>query len=98
MPLEPASCPICVQRNSATPAVETEGTPRDGAWVTELTELIELDTWPEGTRAIARRERPHPGAQLTLFDQDEGFRHQLFITDQVCEQCGAAIGMKQPAT
>ena len=33
-------------------------------------------------RVIARRERPHPGAQLTLFDIDEGFRHQVFITDQ----------------
>ena len=33
-------------------------------------------------RVIARRERPHPGAQLTLFDTAEGFRHQVFITDQ----------------
>jgi hypothetical protein len=30
---------------------------------------------------IARRERPHPGAQLSLFDTAEGFRHQIFITD-----------------
>jgi len=28
-----------------------------------------------------RRERPHPGAQLSLFDQDEGMRHQVFLTD-----------------
>jgi hypothetical protein len=64
------------------PAVETDGTVRDGAWVTELTDLIGLGSWPDGTRVIARRERLHPGAQLTLFDIDNGFRHQVFITDQ----------------
>ena len=63
------------------PAVETDGTVRDGAWVIELTDLIDHH-WGDGTRVIARRERPHPGAQLTLFDIDNGFRHQLFITDQ----------------
>lgn len=36
---------------------------------------------PDGTRIIVRRERPHPGAQLSLFDQDEGLRHQVFLTD-----------------
>lgn len=63
------------------PAVETDGSARDGAWIVELTDLIEHG-WPEGTRVIARRERPHPGAQLTIFDTAEGFRHQVFITDQ----------------
>lgn len=28
-----------------------------------------------------RRERPHPGAQLSLFDTIEGFRHTAFITN-----------------
>jgi hypothetical protein len=28
-----------------------------------------------------RRERPHPGAQLTLFDTQEGLRHTCFITN-----------------
>jgi hypothetical protein len=73
---------LCLaQEEDWEPAVEADGTRRDGAWVTELTGLID-HSWPEGTRVIARRERPHPGAQLTLFDQSEGFRHQLFITDQ----------------
>lgn len=31
---------------------------------------------------IVRRERPHPGAQLSLFDTIEGFRHTAFITNQ----------------
>jgi hypothetical protein len=30
---------------------------------------------------IVRRERPHPGAQLSLFDTIEGLRHQAFVTD-----------------
>jgi hypothetical protein len=63
------------------PAVNQDGQPRDGAWVTELTGLVTLDSWPEGTRLICRRERPHPGAQLTFTDVD-GHRFQCFITDQ----------------
>jgi hypothetical protein len=49
--------------------------------VTELTDLIPLAAWPEDTRLLMRRERPHPGAQLTLFDTAEGFRHTCFITN-----------------
>jgi hypothetical protein len=37
-----------------------------------------------GSRAICRRERAHPGAQLSLIDQD-GWRHQVFMTDQAGE-------------
>lgn len=50
----------------------------------EITDLVDLSCWPEGTRAIARREEPHPGAQLTFTDVD-GHRFQVFITDQVEE-------------
>ncbi|MGH2833479.1 MAG: IS1380 family transposase [Solirubrobacteraceae bacterium] len=64
-----------------TPAVNACGEPRDGAWVTELTENVDLGSWPEGTRLICRRERPHPGAQLSFTDLD-GHRFQCFITDQ----------------
>jgi hypothetical protein len=35
----------------------------------------------QSTRFIARRERPHPGAQLSLFDLDAGWRHQVMATD-----------------
>ena len=41
---------------------------------------MDLSRWPQGTRAIARREDPHPGAQLTFTDVD-GHRFQVFITD-----------------
>ena len=52
---------------------------REGAEVAELTEL-DLSYWPVGTRAIVRREEPHPGAQFSLFDPG-GWRHQVFITN-----------------
>ncbi|MGH2855429.1 MAG: IS1380 family transposase [Solirubrobacteraceae bacterium] len=63
------------------PALNADGEPRDGAWVTELTANVDLGSWPQGTRLICRRERPHPGAQLSFTDLD-GHRFQCFITDQ----------------
>ena len=43
---------------------------RPGAWVAELTGLLDLAGWPEGMRVIVRKERPHPGAQLRFTDID----------------------------
>lgn len=53
---------------------------REGAEVAEITHLLDLSAWPEGTRAICRREDPHPGAQLSFTDAN-GHRFQVFITD-----------------
>ncbi|MCA1679010.1 MAG: IS1380 family transposase, partial [Actinobacteria bacterium] len=61
------------------PAVSADGAPREKAFVAELS--LDLSGWPEGARAICRRERAHPGAQLSLIDTD-GWRHQVFMTDQ----------------
>ncbi len=74
---------VLVQEEDWLPAVEADGTRRPGAWVIELTHLVDLATWPPGARLICRRERPHPGAQLSLFDTGEGFRHTCFLTDSV---------------
>lgn len=63
-----------------TPALRQDGEERDGAAVCELKDL-DLSSWPTGTRAICRRERPHPGAQLKFTDVN-GYRFQVFITDQ----------------
>ncbi|MDM4718467.1 IS1380 family transposase [Micromonospora sp. WMMA1363] len=66
------------------PALNADGQPRDGAQVCEITGLLPADlraNYPDGTRFIVRRERPHPGAQLSLFDTIEGFRHQVMATD-----------------
>jgi hypothetical protein len=51
-------------------AINGDGWPRDGAWVAEATRLVDLSTWPAGTRLILRKERPHPGAQLRITDSD----------------------------
>lgn len=64
------------------PATNAAGRRRPGAQVVELTHLMNLADWPAGTRLICRRERPHPGAQLSLFDDIEGFRHTCFLTNQ----------------
>ncbi|MFV0131741.1 IS1380 family transposase [Streptomyces sp. HMX87] len=72
------------------PALDQDGTMRDGAEVAELTGMVDLGGYPAGTRIIVRRERPHPGAQLPLFDQDEGLRHQVFLTDAPCSGGGSA--------
>jgi hypothetical protein len=32
-------------------------------------------------RVFARRERPHPGAQLTLFEAGDGWRYSLWVTN-----------------
>jgi hypothetical protein len=64
------------------PAIDTDGGIRDGAWVAEATTLVDLGSWPTGTRLILRKERPHPGAQLRFTDAD-GMRVTAFITDTV---------------
>src|SRR6476646_167515 len=73
------------------PALNQNGTLRDGAEVAELTVMIDLDGYPADTRIIVRRERPHPGAQLSLFDQDEGLRHQVFLTDTPRGGCSVQL-------
>lgn len=62
------------------PAIETDGGIRDGAWVVEVTGLLDLSTWPQSAKVFLRKERPHPGAQLTFTDAD-GHPITAFITD-----------------
>jgi DDE family transposase len=58
------------------------------AHVTELTALLrtgpagdQLSAWPAKMRVFARRERPHPGAQLSLFEAEDGWRYSLWVTN-----------------
>lgn len=67
-----------------TPAIDADGDVREGGDVAELTGLIDpavLAKWPDGMRVILRRERPHPGAQLSLFEETDGWRYQAFVTN-----------------
>jgi hypothetical protein len=61
-------------------AYNSDGEPRDGAWVLEVTGLLPLTSWPAGMRVIVRKERPHPGAQLRITDAD-GHRLTAFATN-----------------
>jgi len=63
-----------------TPAYNSDGQVREGAWVAELTGMLNLGGWPAGMRVIARKERPHPGAQLRITDAD-GLRVTAFATN-----------------
>jgi hypothetical protein len=62
-----------------TPAYDSERQVRPGAWVAELTGMLDLSSWPKGMRVIVRKERPHPGAQLRFTDLD-GHRFTCFAT------------------
>jgi len=64
-------------------ALDGDGIPREGAQVAELTRYLPAGTgkpWPADMRVIARRERPHPGAQLRITDRD-GWRITVFATN-----------------
>lgn len=73
-------------------ALDGDGEPRDCAQVAELTAWMPAPVtqnrtsrpgpkdWPPRMRVIARRERPHPGAQLRLTDHN-GWRITCFATN-----------------
>jgi len=63
------------------PALGQDGSPRENGEVAEITNRLKLSSWPQGSRVIVRRERPHPGAQLSFTDSD-GYRFQAILTDQ----------------
>jgi hypothetical protein len=63
------------------PALAKDGCERGNGEVAEITGSVDLSSWPEGSRLIVRRERPHPGAQLSFSDHD-GHRFQAILTDQ----------------
>jgi hypothetical protein len=63
-----------------TPAYDTDGGVREGAWVAEATGILDLSGWPPDMRVIIRKERPHPGAQLRFTDCN-GLRLTAFATN-----------------
>jgi Transposase DDE domain group 1 len=71
---------LALPESAWAPAIRQDATEREGAWVAELRGL-DLSAWPAGSRAICRRERPHPGAQLSFSDAD-GHRFQMLLTNQ----------------
>jgi hypothetical protein len=74
-----------IPANAWVSALAQDGSERDNGEVAEITDSVQLAAWPQGTRLIVRRERPHPGAQLSFSDHD-GYRFQVILTDQPDEQ------------
>jgi hypothetical protein len=62
-------------------ALDQDGSDRENGQVAEITDMVDLSAWLERSRLIVRRERPHPGAQLSFTDHD-GYRFQVILTDQ----------------
>jgi hypothetical protein len=71
-----------VAEDAWAPATRQDGDPRDGAYVAEITDQLDLSGYPDGARVLVRREPLHPGAQQTLDDID-GARFTAFLTDQL---------------
>jgi DDE family transposase len=79
-----------VPPNAWQTVLDATGCPReaDEAAVVELTALLrehpagdQLRGWPADLRILCRREKPHPGAQLSLFEHHDGWRYQLLATN-----------------
>ena len=70
-----------VPDNAWIAALNTDGSERENGEIVEITASLDLSSWPNGSRMIVRRERPHPGAQLSFTDAD-GYRFQAILTDQ----------------
>ena len=65
-----------------TPAVESNGEVRDGAWVAELTGGVREGWPPDGMQLIVCKELPRPGAQLRITDAN-GMRLTCFAATDV---------------
>jgi hypothetical protein len=70
-----------IPEDAWVPALDQDGSERENGEVCEITDSVDLSCWPECSRLIVRRERPHPGAQLSFTDHD-GYRFQAILTDQ----------------
>jgi hypothetical protein len=62
-------------------AIRADGSEREHSQVCEITEQVDLSSWPEGSRLIARRTKLKEGDQQSFADHD-GYRLAVFITDQ----------------
>jgi hypothetical protein len=70
---------LAIPKEAWTPAYDADRQVRPGAWVAEITGMLDLSAWPSGIRVIVRKERPHPGAQLRFTDID-GHRFTCLAT------------------
>lgn len=79
-----------------SPALDQHGDERQGAAVAELTDLVDLSDWPEGTRLVVRREPLHPGAQQSLFPS-LAYRYWGHYTDASGDAVSLDVAMRAHA-
>ena len=72
---------LAIPDSAWVPVLDQDGSPRPNGQVGEITGHLDLSGWPAESRVIVRRERAHPGAQLSFTDLD-GHRFQGILTDQ----------------
>jgi hypothetical protein len=77
-----------VPKTAWKPALTADGEPRENGDVVEITGMLDLTTWPTGMRVIVRREHPHPGAALSLFEHADGWRYQAVATNTPVDNGG----------
>ncbi len=70
-----------IPKQGWTRAYDSDGFERDGAWIADITGMLDLSAWPAGMRVIVRKEVPHDGAQLRITDID-GHRYTAIATNQ----------------
>ncbi len=75
-----------VPKQAWKPATTATGQARENGDVVEITGMLNLTKWPAGMRVIVRREHPHPGASLTLFEHADGWRYQAVATNTTTGQ------------
>ena len=81
-------CPSRRGRRRSTPTVRSATAPRSP----RSPDCSTWRRWPAGMRVIVRREKPHPGAGLTLFEQADGWRYQAFATNTAHRSAGVPGG------
>jgi hypothetical protein len=62
-------------------AIRADGSEREHSQVCEITDPVDLSSWPERSRLIARRTKLREGDQQSFADHD-GYRLAVFLTDQ----------------
>jgi hypothetical protein len=72
---------IAMPESAWVQAIRADGTEREHSWVGEITDHVNLSSWPEGSRLIARRTKLKEGDQQSFADHD-GYRLAVFLTDQ----------------
>lgn len=87
---------VVVDADRWAPARRQDGKPRRGAAVAEISDLVDLSDWPEGTRLIVRREPLHPGAQQSLFPSTT-FRYWGHYTDADGDRVDSDVDMRAHA-